>query len=310
MPKILVTAKVNPDLDGTSCTLAYADLLKQEGKGCEGFIFGSPQSEVQYFIQEQKIQIPVTDLDFSYPWSEFILVDASSMKGMPKPVVSEKVVEIIDHRKGEPEREFPNAKIQNELIGAAATLIVERFIQAKKKLQPDHAKLLYGAIYHNTLNFTSFNTSDRDKNAARYLEEGFGLSPELAKEMFDFATREIEADVKLAIRQDAKEFGSGHLIGAYQLIVGNPKIFEQKEEIEAGVRELFESSGSNWAFINVVDLENKKSHIFATDSNGQKMLEKALGAKFTNGWAELPKVWLRKEIMPKIQEIVTSFPNV
>jgi len=50
MNKILVTAKVNPDLDGTSCSLSYADLLKQLGKDAEGLVTGSPQSEVKYFL--------------------------------------------------------------------------------------------------------------------------------------------------------------------------------------------------------------------------------------------------------------------
>lgn len=304
--KILVTAKVNPDLDGTSCALAYADLLKQQGKEAEGLVFGSPQSETQYFIQEHHIEVPTADLDFISSWGEFVLVDASSMKGMPKPVDPRRVVEIIDHRKGEPEKEFPNAKIQNELIGAAATLVVERFIKDGKMPQPDHAKLLYGAIYHNTLNFTSFNTSDRDRHAVKYLEKEFNLDSRIAREMFEFATKEIEADVKLAIKNDAKEFGSGHTIGAYQLIVSGPGVLDQRGKLEAGVQELFQSSGAKWAFLNVVDLENKHSHIYATNPESQTVLENALGAKFSKNWAELPIVWLRKQIMPKIQEVVNA----
>jgi nanoRNase/pAp phosphatase (c-di-AMP/oligoRNAs hydrolase) len=50
--KILVTAKVHPDLDGTACTLAYADLLNRTGKKATGLIFGNPQSEVKFFIKE------------------------------------------------------------------------------------------------------------------------------------------------------------------------------------------------------------------------------------------------------------------
>lgn len=58
MKPILVTAKINPDLDGVACALAYAELLNLEGKVAEGIIFGSPQSEVSYFIDQHGSVIP------------------------------------------------------------------------------------------------------------------------------------------------------------------------------------------------------------------------------------------------------------
>ena len=73
MSKILVTAKVNPDLDGTSCTLAYADFLKQTGKDAEGLISGAPQSEVKYFIEKHNVSIPTRLDEISDMWGEFSL---------------------------------------------------------------------------------------------------------------------------------------------------------------------------------------------------------------------------------------------
>ncbi len=225
---ILVTAKVNPDLDGVACTLTYADFLNQKGEKIKGIVFGEPQSEVQYFIQKQNIEIPHYAENFNDKWDSFILVDASSMKGMPIAVKAENVIEIIDHRTSEPQKEFPNAKIQNELIGAAATLIVEKFIKGNLKPKLDHAKLLYGAIYHNTLNFTSTNTSERDIKAAEFLEKEFNLDKSLIQKMFKFATAQIEFDVEKALKDDAKEFGTGYKIGAYQLIVYSSKVLDRK----------------------------------------------------------------------------------
>jgi len=296
--KILVTPKVNPYLDGTSCALAYADLLRKTGKDAEGVIFGNPQSEVQYFIQKHSIEIPIRPDGFTSNWSEFILVDASSMKGMPKAVRPEKVIEIIDHRAGEPEKEFPNAKIQNELIGAAATLVVERFIKANLNPNPEYAKLLYGAIYHNTLNFIATNTSYRDRKAAQFLEKEYGLNENLARQMFDFATQTIERNPRQALEDDAKEFGEGYLIGAYQLIVWGSEVFQQKELIEQTIKELFKKFKVNWALLNVVDLESKKTTIYCSDKVGQDALNKTLGCQFEDNWCQLEKAWLRKQIMP------------
>jgi len=301
MDEILVTAKVNPDLDGTSCTLAYSNLLRQMGQKAEGVIFGSPQFEVKYFIEKHNIRIPLRLDEPSDNWDLFILVDASSMKGMPKVVKAEKVIEVVDHRISEPEKEFSNAKIQNEIIGAAATLIVERFIKAGKKMEKDHAKLLYGAIYHNTLNFIATNTTERDKSAALYLEVNYNLSRSMIYEMFDFATHKILADVETALESDAKEFGAGWKVGAYQLVVWGEEIFSQKGKIIESVNKLRIRMGQNWAFVNVVDLKSRKSYIF-TDPEGENVLSKVLGVKFKDGWVELPAI-LRKQIIPKIETL-------
>jgi inorganic pyrophosphatase/exopolyphosphatase len=301
MTKVLVTAKLNPDLDGTSCSLAYADLLRQLGDDAEGWVTGQPQPETKYFIAKYNIKIPVRPDKSSGNWDKFILVDASSMKGMPKVVIAERVIESIDHRTGEPEKEFPNAKIQNELIGAAATIVVERFIKAGKKIQTDHARLLYGAIYHNTLNFIATNATQRDKEAAGYLESNFGLGENIILEMFDYATREVEGNVRVALENDAKEFGTGWKIGAYQLIMWGKGIFTQTELIEEGVRDLKIKMEANWSFVNIVDLQTKKSHIFVTGSEGEQVLSKALNVKFENNWSILPAL-LRKQIMPKIYQ--------
>lgn len=302
MSKILVTAKVNPDLDGTACTLAYSDLLSRTGKEAEGFVFGTPQSEVRYFIDKLGIQFSIKEDTVSNIWDKYVLVDASSMKGMPKTIHPDQVIEVIDHRSGEPEKEFPKAKIQNDLIGAAATLIVERFIKIGLKPKIDHAKLLYGAIYHNTLNFIASNASQRDRAAASYLEDNFELSKNLISEMFNFSTFEILKDIKKALDMDKKDAVNGkNLIGAFQLIVWGENIFEQRNKVEEGINELSRNPNIVWSFLNLIDLENKISYIFSSSSEGKTILSSVLGCKFKGNWSQLNKIWLRKQIMPKIQ---------
>ena len=304
MSKILVTAKVNPDLDGTSCMLAYAELLRRKGEDAEGVVSGEPQSKTKYFIEKQGIKIPQRNDDTFSNWQKFILVDASSMKGMPQCVSAENVLEIIDHRKGEPEKEFPQAKIQNDLIGAAATIVVERYIKANDKPLPEHAKLLYGAIFHNTLNFLATNSSERDKEAVNFLEKEFSLDKTIIKEMFDYSTQEIKKDILQALENDAKEFGSGWKIGAYQLIVWGDDILKDKALVRSYVKDLAVKLGADWSFLNVINLDTAESILFATNTEAEQILSKALGAVFTNGVSVLPRVLLRKQIMPKVNEVI------
>ncbi len=301
MVKTLVTAKINPDIDGTACALAYSNLLNQIGQDTESILFGSPQAETQYFVTQHNITIPTKPDGFDGGWDNFILVDMSDVKGMPKTVSVEKVIEIIDHREGEPEKSFPNAKIQSELIGAAATLIVERFIANNRELSIDQAKLLYGAIYHNTLNFTASNTSDRDRSAVQYLKQKFNFDKGLPQEMFLYATDRILTDIPRALKEDAKQFGN---IDAYQLVVYGQKVLEKSDLITNCLAEISRGNESQWHFLNVVDLESKQSHIFASSNDGQNILNKTLGCNFKNNWCVLENVILRKQIIPMVQNVI------
>jgi len=302
MSRILVCAKVNPDLDGTACTLAYSHLLNKEGVENNGIVFGEPQSEVIYFEKVHGIKIPRHKNNEGTEWKKFILVDASSMIGIPKPVTAEKVIEIIDHRVGEPEKEFSNAKIQNDLIGAAATIIVERFVASRSKPTPDHAKLLYGAIFHNTLNLTSSNTNNRDKKAILYLGKEFGLKRSMVEEMFKYSSKLIISDFKNAIIADAKEIGYGfqNKIGAHQLILWMFDNSEYKLEIETASNNIFKNTNNIWNFINIIDLKGKKSILYCPDIKGQEILESTFEINMEKGWGVLNCVLLRKQIMPLI----------
>lgn len=299
---ILVTAKINPDLDGVACALAYAELLNLTGSTADGMIFGSPQSEVSYFIDQHGIVIPTQADELCIAWNQFVLVDASSMKGMPQPVIPEQVVEIIDHRAGSnPEMEFPNARIQNELVGAAATLVTERFLHTGLVPRREHALLLYGAIHHNSLNFLATNTSSRDHEAVAFLEKKYGFDQKIIEEMFRFSTEAIIQNITLAIENDGKEFGKGYTIGAYQLIVWGDYIMQNKSALEDAVRAISKGNEEEWAILNIIDVAKGKGFVYVTDSTHVPHVSGALGISFERNWATLEPALLRKQIMPKIQ---------
>lgn len=296
MKPICITPKINPDLDGVACAYGYADLLNKQNVSAQACIFGNPQSEVQYFIKNHAIAIETFDINASSQWDAFILVDASSMKGMPHVVKAELVQEIIDHRVGEPEKEFPHAKIQNELVGAAATLVVERFMKAHILPEYNNAKLLYGAIFHNTLHFITSNTSARDKQAIQFLEKHFDLNQTLIHEMFNYASQEIIHDLHASIISDAKQFGQFNF---YQLVMADVDYKNLEQELSQIIREENTKHPCTWSILNIVDVNKKVSHLFVQSKLGQEILTKGLGCTFIGCWATIPAA-LRKEIMPKM----------
>ena len=127
--------------------------------------------------------------------------------------------------------------------------------------------------------------------------------------MFDFATHEVENDVKKALEDDAKEFGTGWKIGAYQLVVWGNEVFVNKELVEKSVNDLRTRMEADWSFVNIVDLESKQSHIFVSDAKGEDVLSIALGVKFEDGWTNLPHALLRKQIMPEVNKVVEKTKN-
>lgn len=301
----LVTAKVTPDLDGIACMLAYADLLTRTGHQAQAKIFGHLQTESEYFVIHHAIKLTSFPNTAAENWPQVILVDSSSMKSMPSVVKAKNIVEIIDHRDNhEPEKEFSNATIQNELIGAAATLIVERFQQANLLPRPDHAKLLYGAIYHNTSNFTASNTSPRDTAAAKFLEKNFNLSPAIATAMFDYITAKSKSNLAQLLTEDAKFFEvAGQRVCGYQLTLCSFNPSEFQSEITETIKELDTREHCVWSFLGVVDINSKQTFVYATSPKSEAILSQALGLKFTNGWGVLPKVFLRKQILVKLKAL-------
>ncbi len=294
-----ITAKVNPDLDGVACAFGYADLLNKQNINAQACVFGNPQSEVQYFVKKENIALNYFNNDISSNWNKFILVDASSMKGMPIVVKPELVQEIIDHRVSEPKKEFPNAIIQNELVGAAATLIVERFIKLNLLPEYKNAKLLYGAIFHNTLNFITSNSTKRDKVAVEFLETNFGFSQTLINNMFDYSSKEIINNLHDSIISDAKQFGEFNF---YQLAMSD--IVPESLELSLSRTIMQEDimHPCQWSILNIVDVNKKLSYLYVSSIIGQKIVSKNLDCNFIKNWAIVPAT-LRKEIIPKFSKI-------
>ena len=183
MKPILVTCYVNPDLDGVAGAIAYGEFLQKTGKNVVVGIIGEPHDEAKYIFDRFGFTYP-SMIDNADNFDEVILVDASDLNGLEGKISAEKVIEIIDHRKVNEADKFPKAKAQIELVGAAATLVAEKFMQNKVNISTESATLVYGAIISNTLNFKGTVTTDRDKVAAEWLNKIAKLPDDFWKDLF------------------------------------------------------------------------------------------------------------------------------
>lgn len=311
MNPILVTGYVNPDLDGIAGITAYAEFLNKTGRNAVAGIFGQPHDEAKFLIERFELTFP-RQFKNTDNFDEIVLVDASDLIGLEGNVPPQKVLEIIDHRTINESDKFPNAKVQIELVGAAATLVAERFMQKKLGVSRSSAILLCGAIISNTLNFKNSVTTERDHQAFVYLNKTAKLPAVFWREIF--AVKSDLTGNKLAqrMRDDFAWFVlCDQKVGIAQIEQLNAEklLTERFEEITNILREQKARLSLDYIFLNILDLENYQSVLFATEPDTKSLLEETLGAKFSGNIAERPLL-MRKQIVPLLKTTLSIPQNL
>jgi len=301
----LVTSYVKPDLDGTAGAIAYGEFLEKtiNKKVTIGFI-GSIHDEAKYIFDHFSLEYPLI-IEDSNNFSEVILVDASDVSGLNGKIEVEKVIEIIDHRKINGASEFLNAKAQIEFVGAAATLVAEKFINNNINISKKSALLLYGAIISNTLNFKASVTTNPDLVAAKWFNEILNLPENFWKDLF-MAKSDLSGNkLKERMLGELAWFVLGNKkINIIQIeIIGAKKLIKERgQEIIEVLEKIKKEMSIDYIFQNTIELEDSKNYFVTSDIVTQKLLEKIFNIKFNGIVAETPKLIMRKQIIPLLKE--------
>lgn len=305
MKKLLITSYVNPDLDGVGGMIAYQEFLEKT-KGIKSFVgfLGEVQDEVKYIFDHFNFEYP-SRIKNSNDFDEVILVDASELSVLEGNIEPEKVIEIIDHRKVHEADKFPNAKVQIELVGAAATLVAEKFVENNIEISKKSAILLLGAVVTGTLNFKGSVTTEKDKKMAEYLNKTAKLSDDFWKEFF-IAKSDLSGE-KLAKQLESDfafyDMGNKKVVIA-QLETMNSRLFinERRNEIFIGLEKLKKELNPDFIFLNIMDIEAISNFFITEDQKTQKLLERILKINFKDNVAEKKSLMLRKEISPLLKK--------
>lgn len=303
MKTTLITCYVNPDLDGVAGAIGYAEFLAKSGQVAQVGIIGDIHEEARYVFDRFHFPYPPA-LSSSEGYEQVILVDASDLNGLEGKIDSQKVIEVIDHRQVHEADKFPQAKIQIELVGAAATLIAEKFIQADIPISLEAATLIYSAIISNTLNFKAPVTTDRDRQAAAWLNQTAKLDDNFWKELFTAKSDLSGEKLEERIRGDFAwfEFG-GKRLGIAQIeMIGAAALLQHREtEIIAILKQLKTELKLDFIFQNTIELEEGKNFLVATDEDSKKLLVDTLNLEFKGQIAMRPALIMRKQIVPLIK---------
>jgi manganese-dependent inorganic pyrophosphatase len=299
---LLVTSYADPDLDGVACMTSYAEFLNKTGIVAEAGIFGTPHEEAQFIAKNFNVELP-RSLSSSNEFERIILVDASDIIGLEGNIPPEKVIEIYDHRKVNEAEKFPNAKVHIELVGAAATLIAEKFYADNVDISKSSALWLYAAIISNTLNFQANVTTERDRAMAAWLEKRSGAPEDLAYRMFSAKSDLPGPKLGECIVHDFAWFEWGKTrvgIGQIETIRAGG-LMAREAEIREIMKDLKIKFALDFIHLQILDIENG-CDIFIADEKTQNLLSPVLNVAFKNGVARTDKLLMRKEVAPLIKD--------
>lgn len=289
---LLVTPKENPDLDGVACAVAYAELLSALGTPALPLVSGRPDAEARYVLDRLGWQAPPLPAETG----GLVLVDASDVLGMPALVEPARVIEVIDHRLHQRAAPlFPNARLQIEPVGAAATLVCERFCTAKLRLTHTSAVLLLAAIQSNTQQLHGSVTTARDVEAAALLSAMTEMPPGLLEGQLAARGAEIREDLSGAIRREVKRFE--HADGAY--------LFSQLEcadaaDLSRDALPVLAAIGPR-AMLNLVDPARSSSVLLVPDVAFRAWIAAKTGFDFDEVEVRSRTALLRKQIVARIE---------
>jgi len=302
MGKILVTTYTNPDLDGVACAIAYSELLNKTGKAAAAGIFGEINDETRLVIKKFRIRHPSKGSELIDDAKEIVLVDVSSAFGLSEKIDISKVIEFIDHHKLSMEGKLDNAKVQLELVGAAATLIAERFQKAAVEPSKEAAALLYYAIVSNTINFNNNVTTQKDIGMADWLSLRFDYKPGYTDELFALKSAFAKPVAEVISAELARQEFSGKKVGISQLEIVDTVQFVN-ENLDA-IKDVLRTARKelDYAFLSCVDIKDCRTRFVVADKESRIFAEDVLGVRFRNDKANQKGILMRKEIWPLVKQ--------
>jgi manganese-dependent inorganic pyrophosphatase len=287
---VVVTPRATPDLDGVACAIAYAELLRVKGWNARAVVEGRADGEARFVLAELGLN-PATNAKAD----AYVLVDASDTRGLPLCVDATLVVSVIDHRlHHDAHRLFPNAAVQIEAVGAAATLVAERWRASDATPSPTAALLLQAAILSNTQGLRGSVTTPRDTEALHWLASVAPIPAALATGQVRARTTEVFQDLAGALARESKTFEWE----------GQPFVFSQIEvqSTESTVDEVANAAHQLGprAMVNVVDVDAASSTLVVVEPSFRDRVRVTLAIQFQGVAAHFNPAVLRKQLVARL----------
>ncbi|MBI4435099.1 DHH family phosphoesterase [Candidatus Uhrbacteria bacterium] len=303
---ILVTSYQDPDLDGTACSVAEAEFLVRQGEEAVAGLFGKLHREAQTVIRTFNFEWPLNAMEVIDQVDEIVLTDVSDLRGLAPQIDPQKVTVVIDHRKEYNPDDFPNADLQIELVGSAATLVTEHFMNEGIVPGKTAAYLLAGAIVSNTVNFQNKVTTSRDRLAYEWLQGQVEIPSDFVQTLFESKSTFTHENLFDEIEHDAAWFPFGQeKIGIAQLEIVRAQEFldEFGSQLTGILEKLHKQQKVDRGFLSIIDIDRGVDVFVCPDASLQDVLTRALGISWKGDRATTSGIMMRKEIVPILRKI-------
>lgn len=294
---------VDPDTDGVMSSIGYAHLRKmRDGEDFTPVVFGKIDSETRYVLDELDLERP-QQVETLPDEINITIVDTHYPNQLPEQINLNDIVQIIDHHPGGSMDPFPNAEIQNEEVGAAATLVAEKIRNAEIEPDDSIAGGLAAAIISNTLNFTAPSTVSRDREAYNWLAQYSEIDEMFIQEMFKMRSDITDLSTPEVLKADYKEFQFPDKdIGIAQLETVDLNGFIRRDDFKESLEFVEKELDVDHIIFNGVDIMDRKSVVAVTEPKMKELYTEHLECEFDAGLAHLDEIILRKtHIVPPLE---------
>jgi manganese-dependent inorganic pyrophosphatase len=295
----IVISYSNPDLDGVACAIGLAH---QHKPVWSPHVLGDIDSETRTVLRRLGLTVPPappawTDIDRIW------LVDTHHPNQLPTDFPYNRVVRITDHHPGGAPEHFPNAEIENESVGAAATLVAEQMVATVDTIPVAIARLLQAAILSNTLDFNAPSTSVRDQAMFAHLRKIAPLPSDVIEAMAEARRSRLNMSSLAILESDVKSFDTplGRITIA-QVECGGALGLLDRRDLLPSLVQLRASHEAVAAILNLVDLDRNESALLGTDVALIAHISAQLGVESdANGKVRIDRLLQRKsDIVPHL----------
>jgi manganese-dependent inorganic pyrophosphatase len=255
-------------------------------------------------IDEDKVPLGiVTRTDLLNPEPRRVLLVDHAERAQSVPGVEQaQVVEILDHHHiGNIETRIP-IPATFEPVGSTATLVVERYRASGLEPEESTAMMLLAAVLSDTVIFNSPTTTERDHEAARYLEELLNLDArELGMEMFEASADVSDLSAEDIVSRDQKEYGlsSGEAMCIAQIETVGKGLLGRKNELLEALGEVRQKNGYLFVALMVTDIVSEGTELLCVGDCTH--VERAFDSPLKEHVIDLPGVMSRKkQVAPKL----------
>jgi manganese-dependent inorganic pyrophosphatase len=238
----------------------------------------------------------VTRSDLVNPEPREVLLVDHAEQGQSVPGIEQAhIVEILDHHHiGSIETRVP-VRATFDPVGSTSTLVLERFRQAGEEPTQQTATALLGAILSDTVILNSPTTTDRDREAVRFLEGFLDLDAEdFGREMFERGSDAADASVESLLARDSKEYetAEGPMCIA-QVETAGKVLADRLGELREALQAQHDRNGHVLSALMVTDILEKHTQLLVAGDIAAA--ERAFNQQARDGILDLPGVMSRKK---------------